>query len=313
MMLFCLGAARDFGERVARLAGLGVAPHEERTFEDGEFKIRPLASVRGERVLVCASLCPDARESAADKLLRLLVFVGAVKDAGAASVQCLLPYLAFARKDRRTKPQDPITTRYVAEMFEAVGTDGVVALEVHNVAAFENAFRRPTVHLEAAPLLARHFAGLAKSSARTVVLAPDAGAVKRARAFAKALEASSGRAVELAFLEKSRSEGLLSGDRFAGDVAGAAVIVVDDLVSSGSTLVRACEAALERGAAEVHAAVAHGSFSPGAEEVLGPSAFASIVVTDSVPDVGERCQGLKSRLVVVGAAEVFAEALQALN
>jgi ribose-phosphate pyrophosphokinase len=307
MMLFALGAARELGERLARLAGVAVAAHEERTFEDGEFKIRPLEPVRGERVFVCHSLCPDARESAADKLMRLLVFVGAAKDAGAASVHCLIPYLAFARKDRRTKPQDPLTMRYVAQMLEAVGCDSVAALDVHNAAAFENAFRRPTIHLEAAPLLARHFAALAGSSARLAVLAPDAGAVKRARTFASALGGESGQPVELAFLEKSRSEGQVTGHRFAGEVAGAAVIVVDDLVSSGATLVRAARAALERGAAEVHAAATHGSFSPGAAQVLGGAPFASIVVTNSVPDARERCPEIASKLVVVDIAELFAE------
>jgi ribose-phosphate pyrophosphokinase len=309
MLLFVLGAARELGDRVARLAGVAVAAHEERTFEDGEFKIRPLSPVRGERVFVCSSLCPDEHESAADKLMQLLVFVGAAKDAGAASVHCLIPYLAFARKDRRTKPQDPVTTRYVAQMLEAVGCDGVAALDVHNVAAFENAFRRPAIHLEAAPLLARHFAALARASARVVVLAPDAGAVKRARTFATVLEGAAARPVELAFLEKSRSEGQVTGDRFAGDVGGAAVIVVDDLVSSGTTLVRAARAALDHGAAEVHAALTHGSFSPAAAPVLGSTALASIVVTDSVPGARERCPEIAAKVVVVGIAELFADVL----
>jgi ribose-phosphate pyrophosphokinase len=312
MKLFVLRSSREFGERLARLAGLAVAPHEEREFEDGEFKIRPLEPVHGERVIVCDALCADAGGSAADKLCRLLVFVGALKDAGAASVQCLIPYLAFARKDRRTKPQDPVTTRYVAQMFEAVGCDGVAALDVHNVAAFENAFRRPTIHLEAAPLLARHFVPAARAVGRTVVLAPDGGAVKRARTFANELEAAGAGAVELAFLEKSRSEGRVSGDRFAGEVAEARVIVVDDLVSSGTTLARAAAVAVNGGASEVHAAVTHGSFSPGAGAQLGPSPFESIVITDSVADARSRCPELGPKLVVIETAELFAEVLQRL-
>ncbi len=310
MKLFALGPDAAFGRRVGALAGVGLAPHEERGFEDGEFKLRPLVAVRGERVFVYGSLCGDARASAADKLFRLLVFVGAVKDAGAASVWCLLPYLAFARKDRRTKPHDPVTTRYVAQMFEALGCDGVATLDVHNVAAFENAFRCPTLHLEAAAPLARHFAVAARAAERCVVLAPDAGAVKRARRFAAELEAASAAPVDLAFVEKSRSEGVISGDGFAGEVDGATVIVVDDVASSGGTLARAAEAALARGAERVHAAVTHGAFSPAANEALGNSAFESIAVTDSVPDAAVRCPALGPRLAVVETAGLFAALLE---
>lgn len=310
MLLFALGPVGELGDGLARLAGVALAPHEERRFEDGEFKIRPLVEVGGERVFVCDSLCSEAGMRAAEKLFRLFVFVGALKDAGAASVHCLIPYLAFARKDRRTKHQDPITTRYIAQMLEAVGCDAVTALDVHDLAAFENAFRRPTIHLEAAPLLARHFAPMARGWPRTVAMAPDAGAVKRVRVFAGALEAASGRPVELAFVEKSRRDGRVSGGGFAGDVAGAGVILVDDLVSTGETLARAAAAAVERGATEVHAAVTHGSFSPGAGDALGTSALDSIVVTDSIPEVRARCPELAPKLMVLGAAELFAEVMR---
>ncbi len=310
MKLFVLGSNGDFGRRLAALARIDVAPHEERVFEDGEFKLRPLVAVSGERVFVYRSLCGDARASAADNLLRLLVFVGAVKDAGAASVCCLLPYLAYARKDRRTKPWDPVTMRYVAQMLEAVGCDAVATLDVHNVAAFENAFRCATVHFEAAGPLARHFAAEARGAERCVVLAPDAGAVKRARGFAAELEAASGAPADLAFVEKSRSEGVISGSGFAGDVEGATVIVVDDIVSSGATLARAAEAALARGAVRVHAAVTHGAFSRGANDALGASAFESIAITDSIPDAAARCPALGPRLTVVETAGLFAALLK---
>src|SRR6185503_6762575 len=95
----------------------------------------------------------DAKESGNDKLCRLLFFCGALKDDGAARVTAVTPYLCYARKDRRTKPQDPVTIRYLAALFEAAGVDAIVTLDVHNEAAFENAFRCPTVALSTASLL----------------------------------------------------------------------------------------------------------------------------------------------------------------
>src|ERR1019366_8766802 len=127
---------------------------------DGEHKARPLHDVRGHDAFVLHSLHGDPTQSANDKLCRLLFFCGALKDAGAAQVTAVTPYLCYQRKDRRTKPRDPIITRYVAALFEAMRIDRVVTLEVHNLAAFENAFRCPTWHIESAPLLAAHFAPL---------------------------------------------------------------------------------------------------------------------------------------------------------
>ena len=152
MRLFALNATRELGLSIARQLGVDLCAHEEREFEDGEHKVRPLDVVARADVFVIQSLHAGPSESASDKLCRLLFFIGALKDAGAASVTAIVPYLCYARKDRRTKPNDPVTTRYVAAMFEAVGVDCVVTLEVHNPAAFENAFRCRTVALTATPL-----------------------------------------------------------------------------------------------------------------------------------------------------------------
>jgi ribose-phosphate pyrophosphokinase len=258
MKLFGLNASKEFAAGLADRVGIWLASHEERDFEDGECKVRPLESVRGEQVFICQSLASSDGRSPNDALARLLFLCGAAKDAGAEQVTALVPYLAYARKDRRTKPRDPVTTRYVAQMFEAVGVDAILTVDVHNPAAFENSFRIGKENLEAAPLFAEHFAPLASVVERTVVLSPDAGGIKRARAFATLLENRAGKPAGLAFMEKQRSEGRMSGELFAGDVEGAVVIVIDDLISAGTTLVRAATAARARGARSVHAAATHG-------------------------------------------------------
>lgn len=310
MKVFALNASRRAAAAAAARLGVKLGAHEERGFEDGEFKVRPLEAVRGEAVFLWHSLYGDADTTAADKLCRLLFMTGALKDAGAGSVCCVAPYLAFARKDRRTKLRDPISTRYVAQLLEAVGCDAVVTVDVHNLAAFENAFRRPTVNVEAGPLLARHFVPAARDAARVTVLSPDAGGVKRARAFAAELEAGAAKPVDVAFAEKSRSEGRVTGELFAGDVAEAMVIVVDDMVSGGTTLIRAAGAAKARGAAAVHAAVTHACFAPGAVDSLARAQLESVVVTDTIGDVAARGAGLGERLVVIETADLLADALR---
>ena len=121
--LFALEGSREFGGRVADHLGLALADHEERVFEDGEHKARPLTSVRGRDVFVIHSLYGDAEQSGNDKLCKLLFFIGALRDASAARVTAVVPYLAYARKDRKTQSRDPVTTRYVAALFEAVGVE----------------------------------------------------------------------------------------------------------------------------------------------------------------------------------------------
>jgi ribose-phosphate pyrophosphokinase len=308
MKLFGLNASAEGARRVALKLGVELAAHEEREFEDGEFKIRPLERVRREHVFVYQSLAGSAGASPNDKLARVLFFVGALKDAGAASVSVVVPYLAYARKDRRTKPRDPVTTRYVAQMFEALGVDEVITTDVHNPAAFENAFRCHKRNIEAAPLFVEHFSSLA-ASGRLVVVSPDAGGVKRARFFADLLAERVKRTVDMAFVEKQRSEGHVSGNLFAGDVREASVVVLDDLISGGTTMLRAASLCLERGAVCVHAAATHGIFAHEAAAKLGDPALTSIVVTDTVCDVRVRGEPIASKLVVLESAQLIAQAI----
>jgi ribose-phosphate pyrophosphokinase len=309
MRLFGLNQTSRFTERLAQHLDVRLAPHEEREFADGEFKIRALESVRGEHVVVCQSLAADRRMSSADKLVRLLVFCGALKDAAARRVTAFIPYLAYWRKDRRTQARDPVTTSYVARLIEAVGIDTVVTIDAHNIATFDNAFRCRKEHLESAAAFAGHFAPLVAAAGRIVVLSPDAGGEQRARVFASLLAARVERAVELAFAEKHRSLGQVTGDLFAGDVRDAVVIIYDDMISTGGTVARAVKAAKARGAGAVHCAATHGLFSGDCIATLNGSPLASLAVMDTVDDVAERSAELRCERYVLDSAAVFAHAL----
>lgn len=312
LLFFALAGSDGFGRSVAQVLGVDVAAHEEREFEDGEHKIRPLVPVAGADVYVLHSLHGGPLASANDKLCRLLFFIAALKDAGAARVTAVVPYLCYARKDRRTKPYDPVTTRYVAALFEAVGADAVVTLEVHNETAFENAFRCRAVALTSAPVLIAQVRQLVGAEPLAVV-SPDLGGAKRADLFREALERAIGRPVGKAFVEKHRSGGVVSGDLFAGNVRDATCIVVDDLVSTGGTLVRAAHAALHGGAGCVIACVAHGLFMEGASEALADPAIRRIITTDTVPPFRLPAGAVRDKLDVASAAPLFAEAIRRLH
>ncbi len=280
MRLFALKGSDELGRAAASPLGRKLDPHEEREFEDGEHKARPLVGVRGEDVYVIHSLA-GSEGSANDRLCRLLFFIATCRDQGASRVTAVVPYLAYWRKDRRTKARDPVTTRYVAQLFEAVGTDRIVTLEAHNVSAFENAFRCETVHLDCRKLFVAEIERLARSMP-VVLFSPDGGGVKRAQLLKEEYDRRTGAAAGFGFMEKRRSRGRVSGDLFAGDVAGSAVFIVDDMIGTGGTMLRAAHACRERGAAAVHALATHGLFGPRSDKLLSDTAINRILVTDTV-------------------------------
>ncbi len=311
-VIFALHASRPFGEAVARVLGAGLAEHEEREFEDGEHKSRPLIGVRDRDVFVIHSLYADAAQGVNDKLLRLLFFIGALKDASAGRVTAVVPYLAYARKDAKTQTRDPVTTRYVAQLFESVGTDRLVTLDVHNLAAFQNAFRIRTDHLESTKLFVAHFAALLGRESSITVVSPDIGGVKRAERFRQALGRAMKRELNAAFLEKARALGVMRGGKLVGDVAGTA-IVVDDLISTGGTLLHAAAACRATGATKVYAAATHGIFVGKADRLLSGAELDQVVVTDTIPPFRLDPELARGRLEVVSAAPLFAEAIRRIH
>lgn len=315
LCLFALHGSDELGTALAAALGQPLAAHEEREFEDGEHKARPLESVRGADVFVLHGLHGGPQQSANDKLCQLLFFIGAIKDAGAARVTAIAPYLCYSRKDRRTKPSDPVTTRYIASLLEAVGTDAVVTLDVHNPAAFENAFRCPTVALTAASLFVDYVKNAAKGFAgeKLCVVSPDPGGTKRADLFREALESALERPIGKCFADKRRSAGVVSGDLFIGEIEGATALVIDDLISTGGTLVRAARAARRGGAKRVLALVTHGLFMPGAEAAVMDAAIDRVVVTNSVPAFRIGDKAARAKLDILPVAPLLADAIRHLR
>jgi ribose-phosphate pyrophosphokinase len=311
-LVFALNATRELGGRVAEHLGVELARHEEREFDDGEHKTRPLISVRDRHVYVVQSLYSEPRTSVNDKLCRLLFFIGALKDAAAASVTAVMPYLCYARKDRKTKSRDPVTTRYVAGLLESVGTDRALTVDVHNLSAFQNAFRCATEHLEAKNLFVEYFSRLCKAD-EAVVVSPDVGGIKRAEQFRASLARKLDGSVASAFMEKQRSAGVVSGEALVGNVADKTAISLDDLISSGTTISRAVRACRAHGAARVYAAATHGLFVGSAEQVLADPQLSGVAICDTVPPFRLSDRVVREKVTILNGAGLIAEAVHRIH
>jgi ribose-phosphate pyrophosphokinase len=311
-LLLAVADDRPFAARVAELAQLPLASIEERAFEGGELKLRPLDSVRDRSVVVIASLAGNAALPAGQKLVRLCFLLSVLRDNGAMHRTALIPYLAFARKDRRTQLRDPVNTRYVATLLEAAGLDRLLAIDVHDAAAIENAYRVPFDHLSAAPMFAAHLSARLQNQ-RCVVVSPDVGGIKRAQRFCDQLGARLGTEVDMAFIAKRRAAGKVSDSGLVGEVTGRAAIVIDDLCASGQTLIRAATALRAAGAARMVAIVTHAPTDEGIAAVVASGACDRIVTTNTVPVPPGEHGAQDARLEVLDVAPLFATALRRIR
>lgn len=303
MKIFGLGHAHKISEAVCKELGLTLSSHIEERFPDGELKICTSELVFNSDAIVFHSIAGDAEKSLNDRLCELYFFIYHLKDKGAKQVTAVLPYLAYARSDQKKSDSDPLIHRYTAQQLEASGASRVIVLDVHNISACENAFRCPVVNLEAAPLFCDHFYSRSHSNVPLVVMSPDIGGIKRAEKFRKILEAKSGKRVESAFLEKFRTDEGLEGHRLAGDLAQKDVLIIDDMISTGSTILRAVEVARKNHCGKIKVFATHGIFSKDPERVLDNEDIDEVVVTDSYP-LCEKLRGHK-KLTVLNCASLF--------
>ena len=311
MLLFSIDPECGFASALADALDESLSPHEDRSFEDGEHKLRPLVDPRGADVYVLASLHGSPRFSPHDRLCRLLMFIATLRDHGAARVTALVPYLAYGRKDRQTQPFDPVAPRYLAQWFEAVGVDQLVVLEAHSLAAFQNAFRCPTLHLAGHRVFDTAVSAWV-GDRPLAVASPDPGGVKRAQLWRESLAQRLARPVGFAMVDKRRSAGQLSSRGLvAGEVEGMTVLLIDDLIASGQTLRQAAQALRQVGAREVIGCATHGLFTGQAAEALADPALSRVLVTDSVPGFRLAPDApVRGKLQVVPVLGLFAQAVR---
>jgi ribose-phosphate pyrophosphokinase len=257
---------------ITKYMGIPLGNAEVGHFSDGETQVEFRENVRGMDVFVVQSTCSPVN----DNIMELLVMVDALKRASASRVTAVMPYYGYARQDRKVASRAPITAKLVADIITAAGADRVLTIDLH-AGQIQGFFDIPVDHLYASSIMADAIM-MDHNSDECVVVSPDAGGVERARSFAKRLGAN------LAIIDKRRSKPNESAVmNVIGDVSGKDVIVLDDMVDTAGTLVKAAIALQEQGARKIEACCTHAVLSGAAVDRINDSPISNLYVTDTVP------------------------------
>lgn len=322
MKIFGLNGSHEFAGRIANNLMLKLSTHIEEEFSDGEVYARSDENIRGDDVYVISSLYEDQQNSVGDKIVTLLHFISSLKDASAGHVTAVIPYLAYARQDRKTESRAPIGTKSTAKLIEAAGADRLMTMDIHNLAALQNAFRIPTDNLEAKNLFVDFLTNTSKGYAKKskvgfldeelpeniTILSPDSGGMGRCRRFRTSLERRLKRmnSIELAYLDKERLSGdEAQGDKIVGNVKNRDVIILDDMIASGKTIKISSEAVEKHGGRVFAVCATHGLFTGNAQDNL--QNIRNLIITNTINPFRLKS---KDNLCMISTDRMFAEAIK---
>jgi len=264
-------------------------------FADGEIKIKIEENVRGIDVFVVQPTHPPA-----NNILELLLMIDALKRASAERITAVIPYYGYARQDRKDEPRVPISAKLIADLIVTAGASRVLAVDLH-AEQIQGYFNIPVDHLYATPVLIDYFQK--RDLDNIVVVAPDTGRANRARGFAKRLSDN----IPIAVIDKRRpSPNVAEVATIIGDVEGKDVLIFDDIIDTGNTLIVAANALKQRGAKNIIACATHGVFSKNASSKLEQSNISEITVTDTIQLAPAK---KNSKITVLSVAELLAEAM----
>jgi ribose-phosphate pyrophosphokinase len=283
--------ARD----ICRRLGIELSEAKVGRFSDGEIQVKVIDNVRGADCYVIQPTCSPVNEH----LMELLIIVDALKRASAKRITAVLPYYGYGRQDRKAEPRVPITARLVANLLATSGITRLLTMDLH-AGQIQGFFDIPVDHLYATPVILSYFK--AKRLDNSVIVAPDAGGVERARSFAKHFNA------DLAIVDKRRprpNEAAIMN--IIGEVSGKTCIILDDIVDTGGTLTKVAAAIKEKGAKNVLATATHGILSGDAKKQIDESCIEEMVITDSIPLV--KTKETEGKFVVLSIASLLAEAI----
>jgi ribose-phosphate pyrophosphokinase len=279
--------------------GLQLGSARVGRFSDGEIRVEIDESVRGADVYLIQSTCAPVNEN----LMELLIMVDALKRASAGSVSAVIPYFGYARQDRKSAPRAPISARLITDMLTAAGVNRLITMELH-AGQIQGFFNGPVDHLYTSPVMLKYLKSLELT--RPVIVSPDAGGVERARAYAKKLNAS------LAIVDKRRAgPNVAEVMNLVGDVEDCDVIVVDDMIDTGGTLVQGAAALKSFGARRVFCCATHPVLSGPAISRISESCLEEVIVSDTVPlsSAGRACPKIRVLLV----ASILGEAIRRIH
>ncbi len=283
---------------MAKFLGLPMGKSAVKTFSDGEISVSIEESVRGSDVFVVQSTSQPVNNN----LMELLIMLDAFKRASAGRITAVIPYMGYARQDRKAKARDPISAKLVADLIATAGADRVLTMDLH-APQIQGFFNIPVDHLLGVPILVPYFTEkFGTGSDDVVVVSPDLGSVTRARKFAERLDAP------LAIIDKRRPKANVSEVmNIIGEAEGKKVILVDDMIDTAGTLCHAAEAIIEKGgASEVYACATHGVLSGPAVERIKNSPIKELVLLDTIP---KHPSAAEARIKMLPVAPVFAQAI----
>jgi ribose-phosphate pyrophosphokinase len=285
----------------ARTAGVRLTACHMTTHADGEINVEIRDNVRGHDVFVIQSTSTPGN----DHLMELLITIDALKRASAERVTAVLPYFGYARQDRKTKPRQPITAKLVADLISVAGADRILTMDLH-AGQIMGFFDIPVDNLYARPVLLKYLKEQYGKEDDLAIVSPDSGGVARARAYAKRLDAG------FAIIDKRRAApGEVAEMNVVGEVKGATAIIIDDMVDTGGTLIKAAEALLEDGAAKVVACATHPVLSQKALEQLKNGRLAQLIISDTIHHEGLPVDG--KWLVQLSVAPIIGEAIRRIH
>ena len=297
--IFTANSNPKVAAEIARELGKPLGQSEVVTFSDGEISVSIKESVRGSDVFVVQSTSTPVN----DNMMELLIMIDAFKRATAGRITAVIPYMGYARQDRKAKARDPISAKLVADLLSAAGADRVLSMDLH-CAQIQGFFNIPVDHLLGVPILVPYFIEKFKDIRdNTVVVSPDLGSVTRARNFAARFDAP------LAIVDKRRQKAnVCEVMNIIGDVKDKDVILVDDMIDTAGTLCNAAKAIMEKGGAKsVTACATHGVLSGPAIQRIQDSVIKEVVLLDTIALPEEK---KIDKITVLPVAPVFAQAIQ---
>lgn len=273
-----LEASNDFGLNKVIAGSL-----ETKKFSDGELSAYFNTSIRGKSVFILSS------PNDSDKILKLLLLIDAAKRANASKITAILPYMPYARSDKKDQSRGPIGAKMMADMLSAVGATSIITYDLH-ADQIQGFFNIPVTHIEGKNVFDEFIASIAKDN--TILCGPDeeivlsscdAGGVKRVKRMRDQIAKKYGITLSYVMMDKTRKEAnVISEMEIIGDVAGKDVIILDDMVDTAGTLCKAAEVLINAGASSVRAIISHGVLSGPAYQNIGSSKLTELVISDSL-------------------------------